>query len=123
MEAEQEMELENERQRAEDERDQLVQRLQEVEHDMEEYSRTAEELRAMLEEEEEEGACMQALENLEFCNYTLEALAREQQQLQLQGKTTKFSSGNNENVKHNLNNQDVTIKCYAFGPKMHITAK
>ncbi|XP_011486266.1 dynamin-binding protein isoform X1 [Oryzias latipes] len=87
MEAEQEMELDNERQRAEDERDQLVQRLQEVEHDMEEYSRTAEELRAMLEEEEEEGARMQALENLEFCNYTLEALAREQQQLQLQEMT------------------------------------
>uniref|UniRef100_A0A8C7X195 Dynamin-binding protein n=1 Tax=Oryzias sinensis TaxID=183150 RepID=A0A8C7X195_9TELE len=87
MEAEQEMELENKRQRAEDERDQLVQRLQEVEHDMEEYSRTAEELRAMLEEEEEEVARMQALENLEFCNYTLEALAREQQQLQLQEMT------------------------------------
>uniref|UniRef100_A0A8C8DHT2 Dynamin-binding protein n=1 Tax=Oryzias sinensis TaxID=183150 RepID=A0A8C8DHT2_9TELE len=85
--SEQEMELENKRQRAEDERDQLVQRLQEVEHDMEEYSRTAEELRAMLEEEEEEVARMQALENLEFCNYTLEALAREQQQLQLQEMT------------------------------------
>ncbi|KAF6724978.1 Dynamin-binding protein [Oryzias melastigma] len=67
--------------------DEVTQRLQEVERDMEEYSRTAEELRAMLEEEEDEETRMQALENLEFCNCTLEALAREQQQLQLQGKT------------------------------------
>ncbi|XP_024141155.1 dynamin-binding protein isoform X2 [Oryzias melastigma] len=68
--------------------DEVTQRLQEVERDMEEYSRTAEELRAMLEEEEEdEEARMQALENLEFCNCTLEALAREQQQLQLQEMT------------------------------------
>uniref|UniRef100_A0AAQ5ZGP6 Dynamin-binding protein n=1 Tax=Amphiprion ocellaris TaxID=80972 RepID=A0AAQ5ZGP6_AMPOC len=61
---------------------QLLLRLQEVEHDMEAYAHTAEELRAMLEEEEEETARMQALENLEFCNYTLETLALEQQQLQ-----------------------------------------
>ncbi|XP_041829614.1 dynamin-binding protein isoform X2 [Melanotaenia boesemani] len=77
-----EMELESERQREEEERYQLLLRLQEVEHDMEEYARTAEELRAMLEEEEDETARMQALENLEFCNYTLETLALEQQQLQ-----------------------------------------
>ncbi|KAM4524529.1 dynamin-binding protein isoform 2-T2 [Odontesthes bonariensis] len=78
-----EMELEAERQKEEEERYQLLLRLQEVEHDMEEYAHTAEELRAMLEEEEEdETARMQALENLEFCNYTLETLALEQQQLQ-----------------------------------------
>uniref|UniRef100_A0AAQ5ZT76 Dynamin-binding protein n=1 Tax=Amphiprion ocellaris TaxID=80972 RepID=A0AAQ5ZT76_AMPOC len=81
-ELEREMELESQRQREEEERYQLLLRLQEVEHDMEAYAHTAEELRAMLEEEEEETARMQALENLEFCNYTLETLALEQQQLQ-----------------------------------------
>ncbi|XP_069011642.1 dynamin-binding protein isoform X2 [Embiotoca jacksoni] len=81
-ELEKEMELENQRQREEEERYQLLLRLQEVEHDMEAYAHTAEELRAMLEEEEEETARTQALENLEFCNYTLETLALEQQQLQ-----------------------------------------
>ncbi|CAN9509258.1 unnamed protein product [Ophioblennius macclurei] len=81
-ELEREMELESQRQREEEERYQLLLRLQEVEQDMEAYGHTAEELRAMLEEEEEETARMQALENLEFCNYTLETLALEQQQLQ-----------------------------------------
>ncbi|KAM9715461.1 dynamin-binding protein isoform 2-T2 [Menidia menidia] len=76
-----EMELEAEKQKEEEERYQLLLRLQEVEHDMEEYARTAEELRAMLEEEEDETARVQAMENLEFCNYTLETLALEQQQL------------------------------------------
>uniref|UniRef100_A0A3B5LCH8 Dynamin-binding protein n=1 Tax=Xiphophorus couchianus TaxID=32473 RepID=A0A3B5LCH8_9TELE len=71
-----------ERQREEEERYQVLLRLQEVEQEMEEYARTAEELRAMLEEEEEETARMQTLENLEFCNYTLETLALEQQHLQ-----------------------------------------
>uniref|UniRef100_A0A665UYC9 Dynamin-binding protein n=1 Tax=Echeneis naucrates TaxID=173247 RepID=A0A665UYC9_ECHNA len=69
-------------QREEEERYQLLLRLQEVEHDMEAYAHTAEELRAMLEEEEDETARTQAMENLEFCNYTLETLALEQQQLQ-----------------------------------------
>uniref|UniRef100_A0A672JGD2 Dynamin-binding protein n=1 Tax=Salarias fasciatus TaxID=181472 RepID=A0A672JGD2_SALFA len=81
-ELEREMELESQRQREEEERYQLLLRLQEVEQDMEAYAHTAEELRAMLEEEEEETARIQALENLEFCNYTLETLALEQQQLQ-----------------------------------------
>ncbi|KAF0025466.1 hypothetical protein F2P81_022347 [Scophthalmus maximus] len=81
-ELEREMELESRRQSEEEERYQLLLRLQEVEHDMEAYAHTAEELRAMLEEEEEETARMQAMENLEFCNYTLETLALEQQQLQ-----------------------------------------
>ncbi|XP_054899188.1 dynamin-binding protein isoform X2 [Poeciliopsis prolifica] len=77
-----EMEAETERQREEEEQYQVLLRLQEVEQEMEEYARTAEELRAMLEEEEEETAHMQTLENLEFCNYTLETLALEQQHLQ-----------------------------------------
>ncbi|XP_044033608.1 dynamin-binding protein isoform X2 [Siniperca chuatsi] len=81
-ELEREMELESQRQREEEEKYQLLLRLQEVEHDMEAYAHTAEELRAMLEEEEDETARMQAMENLEFCNYTLETLALEQQQLQ-----------------------------------------
>lgn len=86
-ELEREMELESQRQREEEKRYQLLLRLQEVEQDMEAYAHTAEELRTMLEEEEEETARMQALENLEFCNYTLETLALEQQQLQ--GKTIR----------------------------------
>ncbi|KAL7372485.1 hypothetical protein ABVT39_017271 [Epinephelus coioides] len=81
-ELEREMELERQRQREEEERYLLLLRLQEVEHDMEAYAHTAEELRTMLEEEEDETARMQAMENLEFCNYTLETLALEQQQLQ-----------------------------------------
>uniref|UniRef100_A0A7N9ATT4 Dynamin-binding protein n=1 Tax=Mastacembelus armatus TaxID=205130 RepID=A0A7N9ATT4_9TELE len=81
-ELEREMELDSQRQREEEERYRLLLRLQEVEHDMEAYAHTAEELRAMLEEEEEETARMQAMENLEFCTYTLETLALEQQQLQ-----------------------------------------
>ncbi|XP_068439443.1 dynamin-binding protein isoform X2 [Clinocottus analis] len=81
-ELEREMELENQSRREEEERYQLLLRLQEVEHDMEAYAHTAEELRNMLEEEEDETARMQAMENLEFCNYTLETLALEQQQLQ-----------------------------------------
>lgn len=84
-ELEREMELESQRQREEEEKYQLLLRLQEVENDMEAYAHTAEELRTMLEEEEDETARMQAMENLEFCNYTLETLALEQQQLQ--GKT------------------------------------
>lgn len=79
------MELESQRQREEEEKYQLLLRLQEVEHDMEAYAHTAEELRTMLEEEEDETARTQAMENLEFCNYTLETLALEQ--MQLQGKT------------------------------------
>ncbi|XP_028989641.1 dynamin-binding protein isoform X2 [Betta splendens] len=80
---EREVELESQRQtEEEEERYQLLLRLREVEHDMEAYAHTAEELRAMLEEEEEETARMQAMENLEFCTYTLETLALEQQHLQ-----------------------------------------
>ncbi|XP_032357927.1 dynamin-binding protein isoform X1 [Etheostoma spectabile] len=81
-ELEREIELERQRDQEEEEKYQLLLRLQEVEHDMEAYAHTAEELRTMLEEEEDETARMQAMENLEFCNYTLETLALEQQQLQ-----------------------------------------
>ncbi|KAJ7984657.1 hypothetical protein DPEC_G00357030 [Dallia pectoralis] len=68
----------------------LLLRLQEVESDMETYSHTALELRAMLEEEEgdedeeEQSTRLQALENQEFYAYTLETLALEQQQIQQQ---------------------------------------
>lgn len=82
-----EIELESERQKEEEENYQLLLRLQEVENEMEDYAHTVEELRAMLEEEEDETVRLQTLENLEFCNYTLETLALEQQQLQ--GKTEK----------------------------------
>ncbi|KAM9774088.1 dynamin-binding protein isoform X1 [Syngnathus typhle] len=78
-----ELELESQR------RSELLPRLQEVENDMDVYARTAEELRALLEEEEEETARVQLMENLEFCNYTLETLALEQQQLQ---EMTQLSS-------------------------------
>ncbi|KAM8876321.1 dynamin-binding protein isoform 2-T2 [Synchiropus picturatus] len=57
-------------------------RLKQVENDLEVYSNTAEELRTMLDEEVEETMREQVLENLEFCTYTLETLALEQQQLQ-----------------------------------------
>lgn len=87
---EMELEAQTQREEEEEERQQLLLRLQEVERDMEAYAHTAEELRTMLEEEEQdETARVQALENLEFCNYTLETLALEQQQLQ--GKMVKLS--------------------------------
>ncbi|KAM9817095.1 dynamin-binding protein [Neosynchiropus ocellatus] len=60
----------------------LLLRLEQVENDLEVYANTAEELRTMLEEEVEETVREQVLENLEFCTYTLETLALEQQQLQ-----------------------------------------
>ncbi|XP_054623907.1 dynamin-binding protein isoform X2 [Dunckerocampus dactyliophorus] len=97
---EREMELESQRQREQEDNYQLLFRLQEVENDMEVYAHTAEDLRAMLEEEEDETARMQVMENLEFCTYTLETLALEQQQLQemtqlsSQPKSTEPTSGN-----------------------------
>ncbi|MEQ2191248.1 hypothetical protein XENOCAPTIV_024717 [Xenoophorus captivus] len=91
-----EMEAETEKQK--EERYQVLLRLQEVEHEMEEYAQTAEELRAMLEEEEEETARLQTLENLEFCNYTLETLALEQQQLQ--GKTVRCCNSHRQIRTH-----------------------
>lgn len=75
----QQQEEEEERER---EQYRLLLRLQEVERDIEAYSHTAQELSAMLEEEEDDDARLQAMENLEFCNYTVETLTLEQQQLQ-----------------------------------------
>ncbi|XP_076855424.1 dynamin-binding protein isoform X2 [Brachyhypopomus gauderio] len=70
---------------AEREREQyrLLLRLGEVERDIEVFTRTAQELRGILEEEgdEEEEARHQALENFAMCTYTLEVLTQEQQQL------------------------------------------
>ncbi|MBN3316270.1 DNMBP protein, partial [Atractosteus spatula] len=59
----------------------LLLRLQEVERDIEIYTKTMEELGAMLDEEEDETARAQALENLDFCTYSIESLTVEQQQL------------------------------------------
>ncbi|XP_036428585.1 dynamin-binding protein isoform X2 [Colossoma macropomum] len=79
---EREREMEQERER-EQEQYRLLLRLEEVERDIDMYTNTAQELRAMLEEEEQEDetARQQAMENLEFCTYTLETLTLEQQQL------------------------------------------
>lgn len=80
---EREQELEQDRER-EQEQYRLLLRLEEVERDIDMYTHTAQELTAMLEEqgEEDEVARQQALENLEFCSYTVETLTLEQQQLQ-----------------------------------------
>nr|XP_055032448.1 dynamin-binding protein isoform X1 [Misgurnus anguillicaudatus]XP_055032449.1 dynamin-binding protein isoform X1 [Misgurnus anguillicaudatus]XP_055032450.1 dynamin-binding protein isoform X1 [Misgurnus anguillicaudatus] len=72
---EKEMEREKEQYR-------LLLRLEEVERDIDIYSHTAQELQVMLEEEQDETSRQQALENLEFCTYTIETLTLEQQQLQ-----------------------------------------
>uniref|UniRef100_A0A8C1QI09 Dynamin-binding protein n=1 Tax=Cyprinus carpio TaxID=7962 RepID=A0A8C1QI09_CYPCA len=78
-----EMEKEMEREReGEQEQYRLLLRLEEVERDIDMYSHTAQELQAMLEEEQDETSRQQALENLEFCTYTMETLILEQQQLQ-----------------------------------------
>ncbi|XP_051770373.1 dynamin-binding protein isoform X2 [Ctenopharyngodon idella] len=79
LETEKEMERERER---EQEQYRLLLRLEEVERDIDMYSHTAQELQAMLEEEQDETSRQQALENLEFCTYTMETLTLEQQQLQ-----------------------------------------
>uniref|UniRef100_A0A671NIN7 Dynamin-binding protein n=1 Tax=Sinocyclocheilus anshuiensis TaxID=1608454 RepID=A0A671NIN7_9TELE len=78
---EMEKEMERERER-EQEQYRLLLRLEEVERDIDMYSHTAQELQAMLEEEQDETLRHQALENLEFCTYTMETLTLEQQQLQ-----------------------------------------
>lgn len=76
-----EKEMERERER-EQEQYRLLLRLEEVERDIDMYSHTAQELKAMLEDEQDETSRQQALENLEFCTYTMETLTLEQQQLQ-----------------------------------------
>lgn len=94
LEMDRDIKIERQREMQQKEEYRLLLRLQEIEKDMEAYAHTASELRAMLEEEEEEDededetSCLQTLENLEFCTYTLSTLALEQQHLQqqLQGK-------------------------------------
>lgn len=104
LEMDRDIKIERQREMQQKEEYRLLLRLQEVEKDMEAYAHTASELRAMLEEEEEdededETSCLQTLENLEFCTYTLSTLALEQQHLQqqLQGKwlhlSHKFTRG------------------------------
>ncbi|XP_026102317.1 dynamin-binding protein-like isoform X1 [Carassius auratus] len=85
---EMEKEIERERER-EQEQYKLLLRLEEVERDIDMYSHTAQELQTMLEEEQDETSRQQALENLEFCTYTMETLSLEQQQLQ---EMTLFAS-------------------------------
>ncbi|XP_061086873.1 dynamin-binding protein isoform X1 [Conger conger] len=82
LEAEEGLEVDDQRALEREQEQYSLLRLQEVERDMEVYSNTMEELRLMLEEEEDETARAQALENLEFCTYTLDTLSLEQQQLQ-----------------------------------------
>uniref|UniRef100_A0A8C9S7F5 Dynamin-binding protein n=1 Tax=Scleropages formosus TaxID=113540 RepID=A0A8C9S7F5_SCLFO len=60
----------------------LLLRLQEVERDLEMYNHSAEELRAILEEEQDEASRQQALENLDLCTFNIDTLSLEQQQLQ-----------------------------------------
>lgn len=102
---ERDRELEQDRER-EQEQYRLLLRLEEVERDIDMYTHTAQELSAMLEEEgeEDEVARQQALENLEFCNYTVETLTLEQQQLR--GKTpykNDLTAYSTDTIKFRLN--------------------
>ncbi|KAL4613002.1 dynamin-binding protein isoform X1 [Arapaima gigas] len=60
----------------------LLLQLQEVERELEMYNHTAEELQAVLEEEQDEAARQQALENLDLCTFNIDMLSQEQQHLQ-----------------------------------------
>ncbi|XP_041124398.1 dynamin-binding protein-like [Polyodon spathula] len=59
----------------------LLLRLQEVERDIEIYTKTTDELRLMLDEQDDETIKAQTLENLGFCAYNIETLTKELQQL------------------------------------------
>ncbi|XP_074089267.1 dynamin-binding protein isoform X1 [Macrotis lagotis] len=59
----------------------LLVRTQEMEQDLEEFSRTREELNLLLEEKQDEALRAQALENLEFCDCQIERLNIELQHL------------------------------------------
>ncbi|XP_069467619.1 dynamin-binding protein isoform X2 [Ambystoma mexicanum] len=59
----------------------LMLRIEEVERDLEVYSKTRDELHLMLEEEQEELVRTETLENLEFCDCNIESLRVELQQL------------------------------------------
>ncbi|TSK14758.1 Dynamin-binding protein [Bagarius yarrelli] len=97
---EREREIEQERER-EQEQYRLCIRLEEVERDIDMYTHTAQELSAMLEgeEEEDEVTRQQALENLEFCNYTVETLTLEQQQLRVPWNISKASPRRGKSVE------------------------
>ncbi|XP_041116664.1 dynamin-binding protein-like isoform X2 [Polyodon spathula] len=59
----------------------LLLRLQEVERDIEIYTKTTDELRLMLHEQDDEAIKAQTLENLGFCTYNIETLTKELQHL------------------------------------------
>ncbi|RXM28502.1 Dynamin-binding protein [Acipenser ruthenus] len=59
----------------------LLLRLQEVERDIEIYTKTTDELRLMLDEQDDEAIKAQTLENLGFCTSNIETLTKELQQL------------------------------------------
>ncbi|XP_043845376.1 dynamin-binding protein [Dromiciops gliroides] len=59
----------------------LLVRIQEMEQELEEFSRTREELNLLLEEKQDEGLRAGTLENLEFCDYHIERLNMELQHL------------------------------------------
>ncbi|XP_051837813.1 dynamin-binding protein isoform X1 [Antechinus flavipes] len=59
----------------------LLVRIQEMEQDLEEFSRTREELNLMLEEKQDEALRAGTLENLELCDYHIERLNMELQHL------------------------------------------
>ncbi|XP_068923285.1 dynamin-binding protein isoform X1 [Petaurus breviceps papuanus] len=59
----------------------LLVRIQEMEQDLEEFSRTREELNLLLEEKQDEELMAGTLENLEFCDYHIERLNMELQHL------------------------------------------
>ncbi|XP_030058784.1 dynamin-binding protein isoform X2 [Microcaecilia unicolor] len=59
----------------------LLSRIEEVERDLEVYSKTREELNLMLEESQDEVSREETLENLQFCDCSIESLNMELQQL------------------------------------------
>nr|XP_057917595.1 dynamin-binding protein isoform X2 [Doryrhamphus excisus] len=116
---EMETEMETQRQKEQEDNYQLLLRLQEVENDMEAYAHTAEELRAILEEEEEETARVQVMENLEFCTYTLETLALEQLQLQ---EMTQLSS-QPKSTESNSAGDTTTVTAGVENPELRMLEK
>ncbi|MGH0127376.1 UNVERIFIED_CONTAM: hypothetical protein FKN15_077528 [Acipenser sinensis] len=70
----------------------LLLRLQEVERDIEIYTKTTDELRLMLDEQDDEAIKAQTLENLGFCTSNIETLTMELQQLrEAKGFSCKIS--------------------------------
>ncbi|MGH0166104.1 UNVERIFIED_CONTAM: hypothetical protein FKN15_050010 [Acipenser sinensis] len=69
----------------------LLLRLQEVERDIEIYTKTTDELRLMLDEQDDEAIKAQTLENLGFCTSNIETLTMELQQLRGTDLDSKLS--------------------------------